>query len=124
MVFVGHLTSLVRLVRWSLECPGAGAVAATATPPFGGRELSHILRVTAARICVVPDAYSGADYADRLLKAAPDTLIHRVVGSDAAATAPIHFPGFFHDTACAQRHPSADVRPTGPDDHAQGVCTS
>src|SRR5260370_42506154 len=114
MVFVGHLTSLVRLVRWSLECPGAGAVAATATPPFGGRELSHILRVTAARICVVPDAYSGADYADRLLKAAPDTLIHRVVVGDAAATGAIDFTGFFVDTAWEQRHHVADVRPPGP----------
>ena len=123
-VVVVHLPNWWMLSPLYLACARVGAVAASVIPPFGGRELSHILRVTAARICVVPDAYSGADYADRLLKAAPDTLIHRVVVGDAAATGAIDFTGFFVDTAWEQRHHVADVRPPGPDDVAQVVYTS
>jgi len=123
-VVVVHLPNWWMLSPLYLACARLGAVAASVIPPFGGRELSHILRVTAARVCVVPGSYAGVDYAQRLLEVAPDTLVHRVVVGDAAATGAVDFTEFFVSSPWEQRHPVADVTPPGADDVAQVVYTS
>jgi cyclohexanecarboxylate-CoA ligase len=123
-VVVVHLPNWWMLSPLYLACARLGAVAASVIPPFGGRELSHILRVTAARVCVVPASYAGVDYAERLVKVAPDTLVHRVVVGDAAATGAIDFTGFFVDTPWEQRHRLDSVTPPDADDVAQVVYTS
>jgi cyclohexanecarboxylate-CoA ligase len=123
-VVVVHLPNWWMLSPLYLACSRIGAVVASVIPPFGGRELSHVLRDTAARVCVVPDSYNGIDYARRLLEVAPDTLVHRVVVGDAAPTGAVDFTEFFVNTPWEQRQPVAGAVPPGPDDVAQVVYTS
>jgi cyclohexanecarboxylate-CoA ligase len=123
-VVVVHLPNWWMLSPLYLACARVGAVVASVIPPFGGRELSHILRVTRARVCVVPDTFNGTDYAGRLQEMAPDTLAHRVVVGDAAATGAIDFAEFFVGAAWEQRHPVVGITPPGPEAVAQVVYTS
>ena len=123
-VVVVHLPNWWMLSPLYLACSRIGAVVASVIPPFGGRELNHVLRDTAARVCVVPSSYNGIDYAQRLLKVAPDTLVHRVVVGDAAATGAVDFTEFFVRTPWEQRHQVAEAVPPRADDIAQVVYTS
>ncbi len=123
-VVVVHLPNWWMLSPLYLACSRIGAVVASVIPPFGGRELNHVLRDTAARVCVVPGSYNGIDYAQRLLEVAPDTLVHRVVVGDAAATGAVDFTEFFVSTPWERRHQVAEAVPPQADDIAQVVYTS
>jgi cyclohexanecarboxylate-CoA ligase len=123
-VVVVHLPNWWMLSPLYLACARIGAVVASVIPPFGGRELDHVLRDTAARVCVVPSSYNGIDYARRLAEVAPDTLVHRVVVGDAAATGAVDFTEFFVDTRWERRQPVAAAVPPGADEVAQVVYTS
>jgi len=123
-VVVVHLPNWWMLSPLYLACARIGAVVATVIPPFGGRELAHVLSDTAARVCVVPSCYNDIDYAQRLVQVAPDTLVHRVVVGDSAATAAIDFTEFFVRTPWEQRQPVADTVPPSAGDMAQVVYTS
>ena len=123
-VVVVHLPNWWMLSPLYLACSRIGAVVASVIPPFGGRELSHVLRDTAARVCVVPSSYNGIDYARRLLEVAPDTLVHRVVVGDAVATGAVDFTEFFVSTPWELRHQVAEAVPPRADDIAQVVYTS
>lgn len=123
-VVVVHLPNWWALTPLYLACTRIGAVPASVFPPMGGRELGHVLRVTSAKVCVVPSTYGGVDYGQRLLGVAPDTLEHRVVVGDAAATGAIDFTEFFVSTPWEQRHPVADIALPNADDVAQVVFTS
>jgi cyclohexanecarboxylate-CoA ligase len=123
-VVVVHLPNWWMLSPLYLACSRIGAVVASVIPPFGGRELRHVLTDTAARVCVVPSSYNGIDYAQRLAKVAPDTLVHRVVVGDAAATGAVDFTDFFVDTPWEQRQQVTGAVLPGPDDVAQVVYTS
>ncbi|HKB29206.1 MAG TPA: AMP-binding protein [Streptosporangiaceae bacterium] len=123
-VVVAHLPNWWMLAPLYLACARIRAVIATVIPPFGGRELAYVLRVTSAKVCVVPHTYAGIGYAQRLLDVAPDTLSHRVVVGDAAATGAIDFTSFFADTPWEDRHPVAGLTPAGPDEVSHVVFTS
>jgi cyclohexanecarboxylate-CoA ligase len=123
-VVVVHLPNWWMLTPLYLACARLGAVVASVIPPFGGRELGHLLRDTRARVCVVADSFNGIDYGERLLKVAPDTLSHRVVVGDAAATGAVDFTEFFVDTAWEDRRPAADHPHRGADEVLQLVYTS
>ncbi len=123
-IVVVHLPNWWMLNPLYLACARIGAVVASVIPPFGGRELSHLLRDTKAKICVVADAFNGTDFGERLLKVAPDTLQHRVVVGDAAATGAVDFTEFFVNTPWEERHPAASYPRRGADDVLQLVYTS
>jgi cyclohexanecarboxylate-CoA ligase len=125
-VVVAHLPNRWMLTPLYLACARAGAVIASVIPPFGARELAYVLSVTRAKVCVVPDHYAGADYAQRLadVAASTTTLAHRVVVGDAAATGAIDFTEFFASTPWEQRHPVAGLPRPAADDVAHIVFTS
>jgi cyclohexanecarboxylate-CoA ligase len=109
-----HLPNWWMLTPLYLACARIGAVPAPVMPPFGPRELEHVLASSAAKVCIVPDRYSDIDYVARLDRVAPDTLAHRVVvrtapaGSDADH---LDFEEFFLQTPWEQTHqlPSLDT---------------
>ena len=109
-----HLPNWWMLTPLYLACTRIGAVPAPVMPPFGSRELGHVLASSAAKVCFVPDRYSDIDYAARLDRVAPDTLAHRVVvrteqaGPDADH---LDFETFFVQTPWEQTHqlPSLDT---------------
>jgi cyclohexanecarboxylate-CoA ligase len=123
-VVVVHLPNWWMLSPLYLACARTGAVVASVIPPFGGRELSHLLRDTKAKVCVVASSFNGVDYGERLLKVAPDTLGHRVVVGDAAATGAVDFTEFFVNTAWEDRHPAAGYPRREADEVLQLVYTS
>lgn len=123
-VVVVHLPNWWMLTPLYLACARMGAVVASVNPPFGGRELGHLLRDTRARVCVVADTYNDIDYAGRLLKVAPDTLGHRVVVGDAAATGAIDFYEFFVQTPWEERHRPDSYPARAADEVMQLVYTS
>src|SRR5260370_30427929 len=84
-VVLVHLPNWWMLTPLYLACTRLRAVIATASPPFGGRELGQMLEMTRAKACIVADSYNGIDYAARLKQVAPQTLGHRSVVGDAAA---------------------------------------
>src|SRR6266496_46878 len=107
-----------------LACARAGAVAAPAQPALAGREVGHILRTSAAKVCVTVDHFAGVAYAELVAKAAPRTLAHQVVIGDAAATGGIDFDEFFVRTAWEDKHLPDPAAAIGPDDPALLVFTS
>lgn len=123
-VVVAHLPNWWMLTPLYLACARIRAVIATVIPPFGGRELSYILRVTGAKVCIVPETYAGIGYAQRLLDVAPGTLAHRVVIGDASATGAVDFTSFFAGTPWEERHPLAELDGAGPDEVSHIVFTS
>ena len=123
-VVVAHLPNWWMLTPLYLACARIGAVIASVIPPFGARELSYILQVTQAKVAIVPASYAGIDYARRLAEVAPQTLAHRVVVGDTAATGAIDFTAFFADTPWEQRHPVAQLRLPTADEVAHIVFTS
>lgn len=123
-VVVLHLPNWWMLTPLYLACGRVGAVAATAIPPFGGRELGQVLEMTEAKACVVAGTYNGIDYAARLRQAAPPTLRHRIVVGDAAATDALDFTEFFVRTPWEQTHPVGHLPRPQADEMAQIVFTS
>ncbi|HEX8768324.1 MAG TPA: AMP-binding protein [Jatrophihabitans sp.] len=109
-----HLPNWWMLTPLYLACARIGAIPAPVMPPFGPRELGHVLASSGAKVCFVPDRYSDIDYAARLDRAAPDTLAHRVVvhtqpaGSNADH---LDFGEFFVESPWEQTHqlPSLDT---------------
>jgi cyclohexanecarboxylate-CoA ligase len=123
-VVVVHLPNWWMLTPLYLACGRLRAVVATVVPAFGGRDLRHVLETTEAKACIVPDHFLGIDYAGRLRDVAPDTLEHRIVVGDAAATGAVDFTEFFVRTAWEQSHATGQWTRPEPDDPAHIVFTS
>jgi cyclohexanecarboxylate-CoA ligase len=123
-VVLVHLPNWWMLTPLYLACARLRAVIATAIPPFGGRELGQVLEMTRAKVAIVPDTYDGIDYAARLRQVAPDSLGHRVVVGDAAATGAVDFTRFFVATPWENTHPVSALPQPGPDEVMQIVFTS
>jgi cyclohexanecarboxylate-CoA ligase len=121
-VVVPYLPNRWMLAALYLACVRAGAVAAPAQPALGGREAGHVMRMSGAKVCVTVDQFDGVDFGALVAQIAPDTLEHRVVVGDAAATGAIDFDDFFVRTPWEERHP--DASPLGPDEPALLVFTS
>jgi cyclohexanecarboxylate-CoA ligase len=68
------------------------------------------------------DSFGGVDYGERLARSGVDSLEHRVVVGDAAATGAIDFGEFFVATRWEERELTA--QPLGPDDPALLFFTS
>jgi cyclohexanecarboxylate-CoA ligase len=119
-VVVLYLPNLWMLTPLYLACNRIGAVSSPVIPVLGGRELAHVLRASSAKVAVTVDSFGGVDYAARLVEAAPETLQHRVVVGDAAATRAVDFEEFFVRT----EHDPGDAVPLGPDDPALLLYTS
>ncbi|MFI6603421.1 AMP-binding protein [Nonomuraea sp. NPDC050536] len=122
-VVVLYLPNLWMLTPLYLACNRIGAVSSPVIPVLGGRELAHVLRASSAKVAVTIDSFDGVDFAGRLVEAAPETLEHRVVVGDAAATGAIDFEEFFVRTDRDPGDPG-DVVPLGPDDPALLLYTS
>ncbi len=115
--------------RWMLTplylaCHRVGAVLSPVIPALDVRELGIVLRESEARVCVTVDRFNGEDYGARLAEAAPETLAHRVVVGDAAASGAIDFEEFFVRTPWEERHPLDPGTRLGPDDPALLLFTS
>jgi cyclohexanecarboxylate-CoA ligase len=123
-VVVVHLPNWWMLTPLYLACARLRAVVATAIPPFGGRELGQVLQMTRAKACIVADAYDGIGYATRLRQVAPQTLAHRIVVGDAAATGAVDFGEFFTATPWERTHPVSSLPLPQADEVAQIVFTS
>jgi cyclohexanecarboxylate-CoA ligase len=123
-IVVVHLPNWWMLTALYLACARLRAVVATVIPQFGGRELRLVLEMTRAKVAIVPDSYEGTGYAERLRQIAPDSLVHRVVTGDAAATGAVDFNEFFVTTPWEDTHPVRDLPLPGPDEVCQIVFTS
>ena len=123
-VVVVHLPNWWMLTPLYLACARLRAVVATVIPQFGGRELRLVLEMTRAKVCIVPDSYEGTGYAERLRQVAPDSLGHRVVVGDAAATGAVDFTEFFVTTPWEDTHPVRDLPLPTADEVCQIVFTS
>ncbi len=123
-VVVAHLPNRWFLAPLYLACMRIGAVVAPLIPAMGERELGYVLRSSGAKVCIVADQYAGTDYGTRLLKVAPDSLTHRVVVGDAAATGAIDFTDFFVSTPWEETRPVAGLPVPAADDVALLVFTS
>ncbi|MEO3752401.1 AMP-binding protein [Streptomyces sp. B6B3] len=115
--------------RWMLTplylaCQRVGAVVSPVIPALDVRELGFVLRESGARVCVTVDRFNDEDYGARLAEAAPDTLAHRVVVGDAAASGAIDFEEYFDRTPWEERHPLDPEAALGPDDPALLLYTS
>ncbi|MQS14912.1 AMP-binding protein [Streptomyces kaniharaensis] len=99
----------------TLACLRLGAVAAPVLPTVRTHELAQTLRLTGARVCVVPDVWEGHPHAEALADLAADLpwLRHRVVLGDAAATGAVDFTTHFlrtpHERALRPPQPRADA---------------
>jgi len=123
-VVVVHLPNWWMLTPLYLACGRLRAVVATVVPPFGGRELRLVLEMTRAKACIVADQFLGVGYGARLKDVAPDTLEHRIVVGDAAATGAVDFTEFFVRTPWEQTHPPSRFPRPEADDPAHIVFTS
>jgi cyclohexanecarboxylate-CoA ligase len=123
-VVVAHLPNWWMLMPLYLACMRLGAVVAPLIPAMGERELGYVLRTSGAKVCIVAGQYAGTDYGKRLLEVAPDSLAHRVVVGDAAATGAVDFTEFFVRTPWEGRHPVAGLPGPAADDVALLVFTS
>lgn len=123
-VVVVHLPNWWMLTPLYLACGRIRAVVATVVPAFGGRDLRHVLEATEAKAAIVADHFLGVDYAARLKEVAPDTLRHRIVVGDAAATGALDFTELFVRTAWEQTHPPGQFPVPQADDPAHIVFTS
>ncbi|WP_255954999.1 AMP-binding protein [Streptomyces odontomachi] len=120
-VVVLYLPNLWQLPVLVYACARIGAVCGILNPFFAQRELAFNLEMSKAAVCITVDEFNSADFGKRLEQAAPETLRHRVVIGDAAATGAVDFTEFFLDTT----HPAPDpALALGPDDPAVMVCTS
>jgi cyclohexanecarboxylate-CoA ligase len=104
-----------------LACSRIGAISSPLIPVLGERELRHVLTASEAAVCVSVDRVGDIDYGARLVAAAPETLRHRVIVGDAAATGAVDFTGFFADTDHERPDPSLAL---GPDEPAMLLYTS
>lgn len=119
-----YLPNLWLLAPLYLACHRIGAVSSPIFPVVGRRELGHVLGVTGAKVCVTVEKFDDYDCAALLAEAAPETLAHRVVVGDAAATGAIDFDEFFVRTPWEERRPVAEQDRLGPDEPAQLLHTS
>ena len=122
-----HLPNWWMLTPLYLACARIGAVPAPVMPPFGPRELGHVLASSGAKVCIVPDRYQDIDYAARLDRAAPDTLAHRVVvhtGPAAPDTGHLDFEKFFVEIPWEQTHQLDSLDTLDADDVALLLFTS
>ncbi|MFB9237964.1 AMP-binding protein [Plantactinospora siamensis] len=129
-----HLPNWWMLTPLYLACARVGAVNAPIVPSLGARELGQVLAGSRAKVCVVPDTYSGADYIQRLDDVAPESLARRVVvradpASAVRAQSPagrdlIDFDEFFVDTAWERTHRVRDIPAPDADDAALLLFTS
>lgn len=118
----GDVVALYLPNRWMLTplflaCHRVGAVSSPVIPALAGSELRYLLTASSAKVCVTVDTFNGIDYAARLADVAPETLAHRVVVGDAAATGAIDFDEFFVRTPWEERRPvdpGAALGPTQP----------
>ena len=127
-IVVVHLPNWWMLTPLYLACARIGAVNAPVVPSLGARELGQVLTATGAKVCIVPERYSDADYISRLDEVAPETLTHRVVvrtgHSERIAAHLVDFDEFFVNTPWEQTHPTAAVPPPDADDIALLLFTS
>jgi cyclohexanecarboxylate-CoA ligase len=123
-VVVLYLPNLWLVAPLYLACHRIGAVSAPALPSLGRRELTQILEASGAKVCVTVDNFRDGEHAALLAEAAPDTLKHRVVVGDAAATGAIDFDEFFVRTPWEERQPVPEEDRLGPDEPAQLLFTS
>ncbi|MFD8492673.1 AMP-binding protein [Amycolatopsis sp. NPDC059657] len=119
-----YLPNLWLLAPLYLACHRIGAVSSPIFPVVGTRELGHVLRVTGAKVCVTVERNGEHHCAALLAEAAPETLAHRVVVGDAAATGAIDFDEFFVRTPWENRTPVPEEDRLGPDEPAQLMHTS
>lgn len=119
-----YLPNTWMLTPLYLACHQVGAVASPVIPALGRRELAFVLRESGARVCVTADRSDGSDHAARLAEAAPDSLAHRVVAGDAAATGAVDFDAFFVRTPWEERRTLDPSSRLGPDDPALLLYTS
>ncbi|HEX8095498.1 AMP-binding protein [Jatrophihabitans sp.] len=122
-----HLPNWWMLTPLYLACSRIGAVPAPVMPPFGARELGHVLASSAAKVCIVPDRYQDIDYAARLEKVAPESLAHRVVVRTAPASSDsgfLDFEKFFVESPWEQTHQLESLDTLDADDVALLLFTS
>ncbi|WP_228390003.1 AMP-binding protein [Streptomyces smaragdinus] len=125
----GDVVALYLPNRWVLTplylaCHRLGAVASPVIPVLDVRELAFVLEESGAKVCVTVDRFGDADYGARLRDAAPDSLAHRVVIGDAAATGAVDFDEFFVNTPWETRRPVDPADRLGPDDPCLLLYTS
>lgn len=125
----GDVVALYLPNRWMLTplylaCHRLGAVACPVIPALDVRELGHVLTDSAAKVCVTVDRFNDLDYGTRLAEAASDTLAHRVVVGDAAATDAVDFDAFFVRTPWEERRPVDPADRLGPDEPSTVLYTS
>nr|WSW70390.1 AMP-binding protein [Streptomyces sp. NBC_00995] len=125
----GDVVALYLPNRWELTplylaCHRVGAVATPVIPALDVRELGHVLRESAAKVCVTVDRFQDADYGARLQEAAPPTLAHRVVCGDAEPTGALDFDAFFVRTPWEERRSVDEADRLGPDEPALLLYTS
>ncbi|MEE1781610.1 AMP-binding protein [Streptomyces sp. SP17BM10] len=103
----------------TLACLRLGAVAVPVLPTVRSHELAQTLRLTGARVCVVPDAWEGHPHAEALADLAGNLpwLRHRVVLGDATTTGAVDFARHFLHTS----HPPAPQPRTDADRPALAV---
>ncbi|GAA3378735.1 hypothetical protein GCM10020367_59450 [Streptomyces sannanensis] len=125
----GDVVALYLPNRWVLTplylaCHRLGAVASPVIPALDVRELAFVLQESKAKVCVTVDRFNDADYGARLAEAVPDSLAHRVVIGDAAATGAVDFDEFFVRTPWEERRQVDPADRLGPDDPSLLLYTS
>ncbi|MGW7354743.1 AMP-binding protein [Streptomyces sp. NPDC054784] len=119
-----YLPNRWQLTPLYLACHRVGAVVTPVIPVLDVRELSYVLRTARSKVCVTVDRIGDADYGARLAEAAPDTLAHRLVIGDAAASGAVDFDEFFVRTPWEETHTVDPSAALGPDDPALLLYTS
>ena len=125
----GDVVALYLPNRWMLTplflaCHRIGAVSSPVIPALAGRELAYVLTASSAKVCITVDTFNDTDYGARLAEAAPDTLAHRVVVGDAAATGALDFDDFFVRTPWEERRPLDPAAALGPTEPSLLLYTS
>lgn len=123
-VVAAYLPNRWQLVPLFLACHRVGAVVTPVIPVLDVRELGYVLSAGGAKVCVTVDRFADADYGARLAEAAPETLRHRVVIGDAAASGAVDFDEFFVRTPWEERHTVPEDARLGPDDPSLLLYTS
>lgn len=123
-VVAAYLPNRWQLVPLFLACHRVGAVVTPVIPVLDVRELEYVLTNGRAKVCVTVDRFADDDYGARLAEAAPDTLEHRVVIGDAAASGALDFDEFFVRTPWEERHTVPEDARLGPDDPSLLLYTS
>ncbi|MER5640627.1 AMP-binding protein [Kitasatospora sp. NPDC002227] len=109
----------------TLACLRLGALAVPVLPTVRAHGLGRILAASAARVCVVPQAWDGFAHSEALAELAPGLpwLRHRVVIGDAAATGAVDFERYFLRTPHERHTRLPDLLATGGPDRAALLIT-